>query len=134
MTFLQKILVKNEKIDKFGLNYHRFNHQFCVFSGVLSKNTNGKKFLSQEGGYFLPCWGSIALMHRKKIYNVTTAVINGLNFKMVGLKCFVLGKIARNFVLQHPLCLRNQKFQIKTELLKRYAPKSNKHQIISRYN
>ena len=38
-------LLRMKKIDKFGLNYHRYIIQplVCVFWGALSENTNGVK-------------------------------------------------------------------------------------------
>ena len=45
------IVVKNEKIDKIGLNYHRYMVKplVSVLWSVLCKNTKGKKFLNPDG-------------------------------------------------------------------------------------
>ena len=87
------------------------------------------------GGILPPPYGkSIAPIHTKIMYDLTIAIIDKcFEFQNNWFKIIRMGYYCKQ-IFPIPLCCRNQKFRTTSELLERYAPKSNQRQIISRCN
>ena len=106
---------------------------FAYFEGFFLKVPN----FSSGGGVTSPY--GILPPYIQKLHSILLLLlqINILNFRMIGLKYFTLGKIAQNFILyQWVKEIKISKFSKKTtaEFLERYAPKSNQNEFILKCN
>ena len=92
------------------------------------KNTNVKRNFPRGGTSAL--WGQYYPHIQKYVHYFTISIINNyLNFKMIGLKYFILSTIACNCVLCQ--CHKEiENFQQTTKPLECYAPASNEHQLM----
>ena len=93
-------------------------------SGFLSENTKGKNFSPRR---------VTAPMFTKNVYDLTIIIIKKcLEFLNYSIKIIRIRYECKQFC-PIPVCLKNKKKnRTALEVLERYVPKSNQHQIISR--
>ena len=128
------------KVKKIGSDYHRYIVQPLILFIFRhsSKNTNVNQFFPLgrgENKHFL-FTGREYCPHIHKIYALSYYCYNNCKWFKIQNNCFKMIRIRYNCTQFCPIqmCWRNRKFRTTAEILKRYAPKSNQHEIILRWN